>query len=468
MAFAFSACHAAEPAKPNFVIIFVDDMGYGDVGCFGGTIQSPRLDEMATEGMRFTSFYGQQVCGPSRSAILTGCYPMRVAEKGNIKNIHPVLHDKEVTIAEVLKDRGYATGCFGKWDQAGHTQVGFDPKLMPNHQGFDYYYGTPSSNDGKIDLYRNAKLIEENSDMSLVTKRYTDEVIGFIEKHKDEPFFIYNPHTMPHTRLGASADFRGKSPRGLYGDVINEIDYSVGRVLDTIERLGLAKNTYVIFTSDNGPWLIHNKNKADGTGPKDHGGSAGVLRSGKVSTWEGGIRVPTIVWAPDRVAPGTTCATIASTMDLLPTLAALSGGKAPTDRKLDGEDIRHLLEGAFDQATKEKTFFGYQTTELQSVRQGSWKLHLARAKQREWNPFANNAHIAEVDNFASETPALYNLDDDIGESKDIAAAHSDVVAQLLRLAESARADLGDYNRIGSGQRFFDPGPKRKTEAQWIN
>ncbi len=310
---ASSICNAADQTRPNFVIIFADDLGYGDVGCFGGSIKTPRLDRMAAAGMRFTSFYAQQICGPSRSALLTGCYPMRVAEKGNLKRTHPVLHDQEVTIAEILQERGYATGCFGKWDQAGHRQVGFEPKLMPNHQGFDYFFGTPSSNDARVDLYRNEELLEKSSDMSLLTQRYTNEVIEFIRKNKEQPLFVYYPHTMPHTKLGASADFRGKSPRGLYGDVVREIDHSAGRILDTIDELGLSKSTYVIFTSDNGPWLSKNRKRLDGTGPKDHGGSAGPLRSGKVSTWEGGIRVPTIVWAPGRIAPGTTCSSIACT-----------------------------------------------------------------------------------------------------------------------------------------------------------
>ncbi|MFK5924958.1 MAG: sulfatase [Verrucomicrobiota bacterium] len=459
------AANAADKgsAPPNFIIIFTDDLGYGDLGCFGGKIATPRIDQMAREGMRFTSFYAQPICGPSRTALLTGCYPMRVAEANNRKNTHPVLHSKEITIAEVLKTSGYATGCFGKWDQAGHKQRGFNPDLMPNLQGFDYFYGTPSSNDRSVDLYRNEKLIEKETDLSTLTKRYTDEAIDFIGKNQERPFFVY----LPHTLLAASKDFRGKSPRGLYGDVINEIDHSTGRILDALQKMGLAESTYVIFTSDNGPWLSKNRGRKDGSRPEDHGGSAGPLRSGKVSTWEGGTRIPAIFWAPGRIDPATTCSSIATTMDLLPTFAALGGVDVPGDRKMDGEDISHLLQGKFDQATRDKTFFGYLTTELQTVRQGSWKLHLPRVAGRKWQKFARNTHIAPLDNITPDKALLFNLDQDLGESKNVAASHPEIVARLLEVANDARADIGDYNQIGSAQRFFDKGPRRPESAKWI-
>ena len=249
--------HGAGAAErpPNLVIIFTDDQGYQDVGCFGSPdIRTPRLDRMAEERMRFTSFYAQPICGPSRAALMTGCYPLRVAERGNIKNVHPILHSDEITIAEILKAKGYANGCFGKWDLAKHAQTGFYMDLFPTRQGFDYFYGTPTSNDRIANLYRNEELIEPKSDMSTLTRRYTDEAIGFMRKNKDRPFFVYLPHTMPHTRLDASPQFKGKSKRGLYGDVIEEIDFNVGRILDAVRELGVADNTYVLFTSDNGPW----------------------------------------------------------------------------------------------------------------------------------------------------------------------------------------------------------------------
>ena len=468
MAGVFTAL-AKPPPPPNFVIIFADDMGYGDAGCFGSKdIRTPRIDRMAKEGMRFTSFYAQPICGPSRAALMTGCQPLRVAEVGNIKNVHPELHDKEITIAEVLKTKGYATACFGKWDLARHSQLKFNPKLMPNHQGFDYFFGTPTSNDGFVDLYRNGKRIEEKADMNFLTQRYTDEVIGFIKANQSKPFFVYLPHTMPHTRLGASNKFKGKSPRGLYGDVIEEIDHSTGQILDALGELGLEKNTYVLFTSDNGPWLIKNQGKIDGTLEGDHGGSAGILRSGKVSTWEGGQRVPAVFWAPGRIRPNTTCKTMASTLDILPTFTTLAGAKTPKNRDLDGEDISRLLAGRFDEARMEKVYYYYLRTTLQAVRQGKWKLHLPRPAKRPWlAPFAKNKHIHPKDDAAFGEPLLYDLEGDVSETTNVAQANPKVVKQLLAIAEKARTEIGDYNRIGSGARFFDEGVHRPDVKKWI-
>ena len=440
---------------PNLVIIFSDDQGYEDVGCFGSKqIRTPHLDRMAKEGMKFTSFYAQPICGPSRAALMTGCHPLRVAERGNIKNVHPILHSKEITVAEILKTKGYATACFGKWDLAKHSQTSFFPDLFPTHQGFDYFFGTPTSNDGIVNLYRNNELIESKADMSMLTQRY-------MQDHKAEPFFVYIPHTMPHTRLAASPKFKGKSKRGLYGDVIEEIDYNVGRILDSIEEMKLADNTYVLFTSDNGPWLIKNKSLTDGTLPTDQGGSAGPLRSGKVSTWEGGQRVPTILWSPKRVPAGTTCNQLASTVDVLPTFAALAGAKPPQDRVIDGEDIRHLFHGEFDKATPNKTYYYYLRTHLQAVRQGKWKLHLPRPDRPAWlEPFTNNRHIAPVDRNGFETPFLVDLDADLGETTNVADKHPEVVKELLDVAETARNDIGDYDRVGKNMRFYDPLPAR--------
>jgi len=459
----------AHAEQPNFVILFADDLGYADLSCYGSSqIKTPNLDRMAAEGMKFTSFYVQPICGPSRAALMTGCYPLRVAEHNNIKNRHPVLHENEITMAEVLKSVGYATACFGKWDLATHSQRDFRPELMPNHQGFDYFFGTPTSNDRLVDLYRNEDKIEVEADMNTLTRRYTDEAIAFIERHREEPFFVYMPHTMPHTRLAASDAFRGKSERGLYGDVVEEIDHEAGRMIDAIRRLGLSENTIVLFTSDNGPWLIKNQDKLDGTLPDDHGGSAGPLRSGKVSTWEGGARVPAIFWSPGRVPAGTVCEAMATSMDLLPTFAALAGAEVPTDRILDGEDVSALLEGRFDAANPDKTYLYYLQTHLQAVRQGKWKLHLARPAERPWlTNFNNNAHIAAVDDITNDRPLLFDLDADLGETSDIAAEHPDVVARLMAIAEHARHDLGDYNRIGEGARFFDEGPRRPESAEWL-
>ena len=449
---------------PNFVLIFVDDLGYADLGCFGSdAIRTPRLDALAADGMRFTHFYAQHICGPSRTALMTGCHPLRVAEKGNIKEIHPVLHTKEITVAEVLKSRGYATGCFGKWDLAGHSQSAFHPELMPNHQGFDTFFGTPSSNDRHVDLYRNENRIEEKTDMATLTRRYTDEVIRFIEANHDRPFFAYVPYTMAHTRLDASEGFKGRSPRGLYGDAVEEIDFNCGRIIDTLKRLALVPNTYFLFTSDNGPWLVKNKNRADGHLPGDHGGSAGPLRGGKVSTWEGGVRVPTILWAPDRVPAGGVCDKIAATIDVLPTFAKLAGSAAPADRVIDGIDIGHLFAGRFEEADPDRVFHYYFINSLQAVRQGKWKLHLPRPANPPWlGSFSKNGHIAPKDWIAFPKPFLINQETDPGETTNVAAANPETVSRLLRLAEDARVDIGDHDRVGKNMRFFDPQSTRPS------
>ncbi len=411
---------------------------------------------MAKQGMKFTSFYAQPICGPSRAALMTGCYPLRVAERGNVKQVHPILHRDEITIAELLKTKGYATACFGKWDLAKHSQTDFFPDLFPTNQGFDYFFGTPTSNDRVANLYRNTDLIEPKSDMATLTQRYTDEAIEFMEQHQDQPFFVYVPHSMPHTRLDASPAFKNRSERGLYGDVIEEIDFNVGRILDAITELGLEHNTYVLFTSDNGPWLIKNKNHADGHLPGDHGGSAAPLRSGKVSTFEGGVRVPAIVWAPGRVPAGQTCDLIASTLDVLPTFAALAKVEPPADRVIDGEDIRHLLHGNFEQATVDKAYFYYLRVHLQAVRQGMWKLHLPRPKEPLGAaPFERNQHIAATDRVGFKRPFLVNLKTDIGETTDVSDQHPEIVERLMTLAEVMRNDLGDYDCVGKNMRFFD-------------
>ena len=455
----------AADRPPNFVVIFTDDQGYQDVGCFGSPdIRTPRLDAMAAQGMKFTSFYAQPVCGPSRAALMTGCYPMRVAERGNVKQVHPILHSDEITVAEVLKTKGYATACFGKWDLAKHAQSGFFADLLPRAQGFDYFFGTPTSNDRIANLYRNVELIEPKTEMATLTQRYTDEAIRFMQKNSGQPFFVYIPHTMPHTRLDASVQFKGNSKRGLYGDVIEEIDFNVGRIIDAVEEMGLAGNTYILFTSDNGPWLIKNSDYADGHLPGDHGGSAGPLRSGKVSTFEGGVRVPTILWGPRRVPAGTECDSIASTLDVLPTFAALAGASVPVDRVIDGEDIRHLFHGEFDKANGDRAYFYYLRVHLQAVRQGRWKLHLPRDREPVGAaPFSRNNHIAPADRIGFEKPFLVDLDNDIGESTNVADQNPEVTERLLALAEAMREDLGDFDRVGKNMRFsdtVDPRPKR--------
>ncbi len=452
---------SAEPERaPNFVVIFTDDQGYNDLGCFGSPdLATPRIDRMAREGMRLTSFYAQPICGPSRAAIMTGCYPLRVAEWENRKETHPVLHRKEITVAELLQQRGYATAAIGKWDLARHSNDNYEPSLLPGHQGFDLHFGTPTSNDApkKMVLLRDGKVIERGLDMDTLTRRYTDESLRFIEAHQDEPFFLYLAHSMPHTELGASPEFRGRSPRGLYGDVIAEIDWSVGRILDKLTELGLDRSTYVVFTSDNGPWLSK----------REHGGSAAPLRSGKASTWEGGLRVPCVVWGPDRVPAGAVCDELCSTLDVLPTLAHLAGATLPSDRTIDGHNIAPLLHGEPGAKSPTEAYYYYLHTHLQAVRSGEWKLHLPRPAQSPWLPFRMSRHIDKKDIVPVREPMLFNLQQDIAEQHDVASAHPEIVARLLELAEQARKDIGDYDRIGRGARFFDdPQPRRPDAARW--
>ena len=447
-------------AKPNFVIVFADDLGYSDIGCFGAKqIRTPNLDQMAQEGMRLTHFYAQTVCGPSRAALMTGCYPLRTAKRANDqKSVHPFLHSKEITIAEVLKDQGYATGCFGKWDLAGHKQAGYDVSLMPNRQGFDEYFGTPSSNDSIVNLVHNDKVVEPKADMATLTQRFTNHALSFIREHKDEPFFVYLPHTMPHIRLAASKEFAGKSSRGLYGDVVEELDDNVGRILKLLTELDLQDETYVIFTSDNGPWYLDGHARLSKQRDKggSHGGDADPLRGHKTSSWEGGVRVPTVVWAPGRVEAGTTSSKMAATIDLLPTLARLAGGKQPSDRIIDGNDISDLIHGKQSAVTRD-TFYYYVHTQLMAVRKGRWKLHLQRRQNtmKNWDVFQKQADVVDL-----SSAKLFDLESDPGEQSDLTAKHPAVVKELSELAESARRDIGDFDRIGEGARFFDPQPRR--------
>ncbi len=432
------------PDRPNFIIIFTDDQGYQDLGCYGSPdIKTPRLDQMAKEGMRFSSFYAQTVCGPSRGALMTGCYPIRFARQADPNSIHPELHSDEITLAEVLKELGYATGCFGKWDLAGHNPASYKKELLPPHQGFDVYFGTPGSNDKFVKLIRGTKEIEQKANMATLTKRYTDEAIRFIEEKKDVPFFVYLAHTMPHTKLAASADFRGKSAHGLYGDVIEELDFNVGRVLDKVAALGLDDNTYIIFTSDNGPWLIR----------KNHGGHADPLRSGKTSCWEGGLRVPCIMRAPGRIPAGTECDAVAATIDLMPTIAKLAGGEAPSDRVIDGIDISELMHGKAE--VLDRTYFYYQHDCLRAVRSGKWKLLLPHTEPVQVSIATKwKNHIAKADAVRIEKAQLYDLDSDIGETTDVSAQHPDKIAELMKLAAWAQQDIGDHNTFGANARTF--------------
>ena len=452
----------------NFVVIFADDLGFGDLGCYGNRhIRTPNLDRMAAEGIRLTSFYAQNVCGPSRAALLTGCYPIRVAEPGNTKGPHTILHPREETIAEVLKAKGYVSALIGKWHLAGGgaRQRGpgtgpYKSELMPNSQGFDYFFGTPSHNGTtrevaetgwKTELMRNEEVLESPTDLDLITRRYTEEAIEFLERNRARPFFLYLSHTMPHVPLGASSRFKGRSERGLYGDAIEEIDWSTGQVLDALEMLGLDSSTLVVFTSDNGPWIEGHLG--------DYGGSAAPLRGFKMSTWEGGLRVPGIFRWPGRIPPGQVSDGMASTLDLLPTFAGLAGAPLPSGRTLDGVDLWPWLEGRSERSPRQSFFyFGY--THLQAVRDGRWKLVLKRPADPPWTTWYGRM----IDSV--ERAELYDLRFDWGESRNLAAQRPGIVERMMRMAELARAELGDYDRAGTGARFFDPGPSRPDMDAW--
>jgi arylsulfatase len=444
------ACLAAVAAgrKPNFIICLADDLGYGDLGVYGAErIRTPRLDQLAREGMRFTDFYSQPLCGPARAALMTGCYPIRVAQKNNAREMHPALSKTEILLPQILRRAGYRSAALGKWDLAGHSQTNYSPELLPCHRGFDFFFGTPSSNDRYVNLLRGNDVVEEHADLGLLTQRYTDEAMAFVRQHRDQPFFVYLCYAMPHVRLAASPAFFGRSPRGLYGDAIEEIDASVGQLLDLLKELDLDRDTYVIFTSDNGPWIV-----PGGFWGRAAGGSAGPLRGGKASTWEGGVRVPCIVWAPGRVPAGQSCQLVASTLDLLPTLVALAGESLPGDRVIDGHDLREVLaRGNACAAPPPQEYYYYFDRHLQAVRSNRWKLVLPRPdKPQGLQSFG--AYLDPKDVFPIPAPVLYDLVRDVGEQHDVAADHPAEVARLLELARRAEADLGAGDQVGRNAR----------------
>jgi arylsulfatase A-like enzyme len=425
---------AASPlaaAPPNIVIIFIDDMGYGDIGPYGATAQkTPNLDRMAGEGMKLTSFYAAPVCSVSRAQLLTGCYGPRidvpgVYGPGGGKGLNPSEH----TIAERLKERGYATLCIGKW------HVGDQPEFLPANQGFDHYFGIPYSNDMQVKstatgervvpLLRDDKVEELLTDeqQGRIVERYTDEAVSFITKNKDKPFLLYLPHTAIHTPIYPGEKFRGKSNNGRVGDWIEELDWSTGRVLDTLRDLKLAQNTLVIFTSDNGPWLVKGADS----------GSATPLRGGKGSTWEGGVRVPTIAWWPGKIAPGSSTDAVAGTIDLLPTAVSLAGGTVPDQPVIDGRDISPLLFGKSQTSPREAHYYWSQY-QLQAVRQGPWKLALVPQNETMGRGIEPDAD--------SKEPRLYNLDKEIGEKTNLAASNPEVVARMKALAEKMNSEIG--------------------------
>ena len=447
-----------KPAKPNLVVILIDDMGYGDIGPFGSKLnRTPNLDRMAAEGMKLTSFYAAPVCTPSRAQMMTGCYAKRVSLPNVIFPSCPIgISAKEQTVAELLRQQGYATMAIGKW------HLGDQPAFLPTRHGFDHYLGLPYSNDmggtGKpgpqgnvrppLPLLRDGKVIEAPADQDTLTARYTEEAVKFIRTSKDRPFFLYFPHTAVHVPLHPGAKFKGKSANGTYGDWVEEVDWSVGRVLDTLRELNLGNDTLVLLTSDNGPWLLMG----------DKGGVAGPLRGGKGTTWEGGMREPTIAWWPGRIAAGSTCDAPLSEIDVLPTLVKLAGGAVPTDRAIDGKDIWPVLSGQSKQSPHEALFY-FNGNQLQAVRAGPWKLAIT--------PQGTGKRPGAEVPVKHTGPRLYNLDTDIGELTDVAVRHPDIVARLQRYIAQMDRDLGAQG-AGPGVRppgrVADPKPLLKRIA----
>ena len=411
---------------PNFIVIFTDDQGFEDLGCFGSPkIKTPHLDQLAADGRKFTSFYSaNSVCSPSRASLMTGCYPVRVSIPGVLFPRHDIgLNPDEITIADLLKTKSYATACIGKW------HIGHKPKFLPTRQGFDSYYGIPYSNDMTIDpeaklaeninlregftldrvrnekpkknlvpLMRNEEVIEYPCDQTTLTKRYTEEAVKFIEENKKRPFFLYLPHTMPHIPLFASENFKGKSERGPYGDTIEEIDWSVGEIMKALRKNNLDENTLVVYTSDNGPWKLKG----------GRGGSANPLRGYKFQTYEGGMRVPCIMHWKGKIPPGSSCDEIAATIDLLPTIAGLSGVELPNDRTIDGKNIWPLISGKEGAKTPHEIYFFYKGKSLESARQGKWKLRRSGKKSQSIELYDLASDISESNNLARENEALTN------------------------------------------------------------
>ena len=440
---------AQAPRLPNVVFIFTDDQGYTDVGCYGAKgFQTPNLDRMAAEGVRFTDFYvAQAVCSASRTALLTGCYPNRLGILGALgpksKN---GISDREMTIAQVLKQRGYATAIFGKW------HLGGQPQFLPTRHGFDEYFGLPYSNDmiprpankdyPPLPLIEGEKTIATAPDVNELTTWYTQHAVSFIERNKNRPFFLYVPHTMPHVPLGVSSRFRGKSAKGLYGDVMMELDWSVGEILAAIKKQGLDDNTLVCFSCDNGPWLSYG----------NHGGSAEGLREGKGTSFEGGVREPFIARFPGKIPAGRVCREPAMTIDILPTVAKLAGAPLPP-LPIDGLDIGSLLWGEPNARSPHEAYYFYWDRGLQAVRSGDWKLHLPHTYRSLTKPPGNDGRAAGYTDQKIGT-ALFNLVNDGAEKVDVAAQHPDVVKRLTALAEKAREELGDSltKRTGTGER----------------
>ncbi|HLA38743.1 MAG TPA: sulfatase [Candidatus Glassbacteria bacterium] len=445
----------AETRKPNFIVVFTDDQGYADTGKFGAKgFATPNLDRLADQGVRFTDFHAATaVCSASRAGLLTGCYPERVSILGALGPHSPVgISDEEVTIAQMLKTQGYATGCIGKW------HLGDSPQFLPTRHGFDYYFGLPYSHDmwphhpenpqgyPPLPLISGEKTIAHIEDASYLTTWYTDRAVDFIERNAGRPFFLYLAHNLPHVPLFVSDKFRGKTERGLYGDVIAEIDWSVGRIVETLKKLGLDQDTLVIFTSDNGPWLSYG----------DHAGSAGPLREGKGTMFEGGMREPCIMSWPGQVPTGRVCTELATTLDLFPTFAGLAGGSLPQHR-IDGHDIWPLITGEPGAKSPWECWYCYYLGGLIAVRTPEWKLVFPHSYRTLDGQPGGTGGLPVKYSQKDIGLSLYDMVNDYAETTDVSGSHPEVVEKLKAYGDRARADLGDRltGAVGSGIR--EPG-----------
>ncbi len=443
---------------PNVVLIFTDDQGYQDVGVFGSpNIETPNLDQMASEGVKLTSYYSAQaVCSASRAGILTGCYPNRIGIHNALgpDNTHGI-NASETTLAEMLKEQGYATAIYGKW------HLGHHPMFFPTRHGFDEWFGIPYSNDmwpyhpqqgpifnfPDLHLYENETVIDTLTEQSQLTTQITQRSVDFIKRNRDNPFFLYVPHPQPHVPLFVSDKFKGKSERGLYGDVIMEIDWSVGQIMKALKENGLEENTIVIFTSDNGPWLSYG----------NHAGSALPLREGKGTAWEGGQREPFIMKYPKRLKANQEIDVPVMAIDILPTIAALTGAELP-EQIIDGKDVWSILSGERNKPVQEAYFFYYRVNELFGVRYGKWKLYFPhRYRTMDGQEPGKDGQPGEYHMIDMEEIELYDVVKDIGETKNVASEYPEVVEKIKLLANGIRTRLGDSLLELEGTETREPG-----------
>jgi arylsulfatase len=443
--------------RPNVVLILTDDQGYADAGVYGAKdFKTPNLDQLAGEGALLTHYYAPQaVCSASRAGILTGCYPNRIGIFNALgPNAARGLHPDETTIADMLKEQGYATAIFGKW------HLGDALELLPTNHGFDEYFGIPYSNDmwpfhpwqgsvfnfGPLPLYQNTQVIDTLTDQSQLTTQLTNRAVDFIQRKKDDPFFLYVAHPQPHVPLYVSEKFKGKSENGLYGDVIMELDWSVGQIMQALKDNGLEENTLVIFTSDNGPWLSYG----------NHSGSAGHLREGKGTAWEGGQREPFVVKYPPRIQGGSIVDVPIMGIDLLPTIANLTGADLP-ERAIDGKDVMPLLTQESTESPHEAYFFYYDVNQLQGVRYGDYKLYFEHTyRTMAGQPQGKDGLPGVYTYLTLDEVELYHLPTDPGERTNIAEKHPEVVAKIEALADEMRLKLGDALRDQTGSEVREP------------